>query len=322
MSKSGDLYVGVLGTEPSLFTAPRPEARQVNYEETDIEMAALNSIIKTAQSEDTGTTSSNVREELTLKVEASAHIESCFYNTMVVEDENLPMTRITISLSASSPLTKVRVGIDVMEPLVVTKTSFVVNSLTDSHNTEVSCYLYYPVIPQSLDLTVTAAYISGQGIPVILTNVTSLPIKLIVKPCAPIKEADYKVTLSTNKPAVSLLELFPEFVLDSTMTNAAGFQYFGGPYVTVLSSKTSQRYRLQSDNLASLWLLTQSLENRLNKKFAGDTKVPLECSYSSSLPMHEYYSEIELHFHKRKKLITLQVRQFIIFFIFSLFSYF
>ena len=51
MSKSGDLYVGVLGTEPSLFTAPRPEARQVNYEETDIEMAALNSIIKTAQNE-------------------------------------------------------------------------------------------------------------------------------------------------------------------------------------------------------------------------------------------------------------------------------
>ena len=79
---------------------------------------------------DTGTTSSNVREELSLKVEASAHIESCFYNTMVVEDENLPMTRITISLSASSPLTKVRVGIDVMEPLVVTKTSFVVNSLS------------------------------------------------------------------------------------------------------------------------------------------------------------------------------------------------
>ena len=51
MSKSGDLYVGVLGTEPSLFSAPRPEARQVNYEETDIEMATLNTIIKTAQTE-------------------------------------------------------------------------------------------------------------------------------------------------------------------------------------------------------------------------------------------------------------------------------
>ena len=34
-------------------------------------------------------------------------------------------------------------------------------------------------------------------------------LRLVVKPCAPIKEADYKVTISTNKPAVSLLDLFP-----------------------------------------------------------------------------------------------------------------
>lgn len=157
-----------------------------------------------------------------------------------------------------------------------------------------------------MDFTVTAAYISGQGMPIVITNVTTLPLRLIVKPCAPIKEADYKVTVSTNKPAVSLLDLFPEFVLDSTMANAAGFQYFGsGLYVTVLSSKTSQRYRLQSDNLPCLWMVTQSLEARLAKKFAQD-KVALECSYSSSLPLHEYYTEIEQHFHKRKKLVTLE----------------
>ena len=153
-----------------------------------------------------------------------------------------------------------------------------------------------------MNLTVTAAYISGKGIPVVITNVTCLPLRLIVKPCAPIKEADYKVTISTNKPAISLLDLFPEFILDSTMSNAAGFQYFGGPYVTVLSSKTSQRYRLQSDNLACLWLLVQSLYHRLSKRFSAD-KMGLECSYSSSLPLHEYYSEIEMHFHKRKKLV-------------------
>ena len=98
---------------------------------------------------------------------------------------------------------------------------------------------------------------------------------------------------------------FSEFVLDSTMSNAAGFQYFGGTYVTVLSSKTSQRYRLQSDNLACLWILTESLQSRLAKRLANE-KAPLECFYSSSLPMHEYYSEIELHFHKRKKLMALQ----------------
>ena len=105
---------------------------------------------------------------------------------------------------------------------------------------------------------------------------------------------------------IQIFCLSTEFILDSTMSNAAGFQYFGGPYVTVLSSKTSQRYRLQSDNLACLWILTETLENRLSKRFANEKSVPLECSYSSSLPLHEYYSEIELHFHKRKKLMALQ----------------
>ena len=212
------------------------------------------------------------------------------------------MVRVNIEFNATAPLSKIRVGIDVTEPLVVTQSSFIINSLTDVYKTDVTCYLFYPVIPTDMNMTVTAAYICDKGRPVVITNVTSLPLRLIVKPCAPIKEADYKVTISTNKPAVSLLDLFPEFILDSTMSNAAGFQYFGGPYVTVLSSKTSQRYRLQSDNLACLWLLVQSLYNRLSKKFSQD-KMGLECSYSSSLPLHEYYSEIELHFHKRKKLM-------------------
>ena len=69
--------------------------------------------------------------------------------------------------------------------------------------------MYYPVIPTDMNLTVTAAFIKGKGIPVVITKVTGLPLRLIVKPCAPIKEADYKVTISTNKPAVSLLDLFP-----------------------------------------------------------------------------------------------------------------
>ena len=103
---------------------------------------------------------------------------------------------------------------------------------------------------------------------------------------------------------------FAEFVLDSTMANAAGFQYFGGHFVTVLSSKTSQRYRLQSDNLPALWLLIHSLETRLHNRFTGSgSGNELKCSYSSSLPLHGYFSEIETHFHKRNKMDTLMVRK-------------
>ncbi len=169
-----------------------------------------------------------VRDELTVDVDVSKTIEQCYHQTMITEEEDdIPMVRINLTLSASTPLTKVRVAIDVIEPMVVTKSSIVINSLSrlhfayfffceiavvftaDVYKTEVGCYLYYPVIPSSMEFTVTAAYLSGQGMPTVVTNVTNLPLRLIVKPCAPIKEADYKVTISTNKPAVSLLDLFP-----------------------------------------------------------------------------------------------------------------
>jgi len=141
----------------------------------------------------------------------------------------------------------------------------------------------------------------------VLTSTLSLPLKLALRPCPPIKDADYKVTLSTNKPAVSLLDLFPEFVLDSTMANAAGFGHYAGSHtVTVLSSKTSHRYRLQSDNLPALWLLTKEIEERLMKAHpAKEGGGGMQCTYSSSLPMHEYFTEIESHFHKRNRMKTL-----------------
>ena len=101
------------------------------------------------------------------------------------------------------------------------------------------------------------------------------------------------------------------------MANAAGFQHFCGPFVTILSSKNSQRYRIQSDNLPALWLLIQSLENRLHAMFDNNSSKndsssssqnsPLEFSYSASLPLHEYFTEIETHFHKRNKLQLLMV---------------
>ena len=100
------------------------------------------------------------------------------------------------------------------------------------------------------------------------------------------------------------------------MANAAGFQHLCGPFVTILSSKNSQRYRIQSDNLPALWLLIQSLENRLQAMFDRSTNTnsdsgsPLEFSYSASLPLHEYFTEIETHFHKRNKLQLLMVSRY------------
>ena len=51
LSRNGDICVCALGTDPTLYAAPRPEARPINYEEADVELASLNSIIKASQTQ-------------------------------------------------------------------------------------------------------------------------------------------------------------------------------------------------------------------------------------------------------------------------------
>ena len=68
-------------------------------------------------------------------------------------------------------------------------------------------------VPQSLELTVVSVYLTSQGAPNIVTSITNLPMKLLLKPCTPIKDADYKVTICTNKPAVSLIDLYPGIIV-------------------------------------------------------------------------------------------------------------
>ena len=57
---------------------------------------------------------------------------------------------VTIELSASSPLTRIRVGIDAAEPLIVTRTSFIVNSLSKYLNTTTTVMDFYVLTRSSL----------------------------------------------------------------------------------------------------------------------------------------------------------------------------
>ena len=47
------------------------------------------------------------------------------------------------------------------------------------------------------------------GAPRVATAIVKLPLKLIVKPVLPVKTAEYKLTLDTNKPPANLNEIFP-----------------------------------------------------------------------------------------------------------------
>jgi len=225
-------------------------------------------------------------------------LEVCSFPSRVLSIEQaVPMVAVTVKLHSPSPLTRVRVSLQTLPPLAVGQPSHTVTSLTDTQTIRTHAYLASAHPVSSLELSAVCTFLTTDGVPHSLHHSVNLPLSLVIKPCPPVKDADFKVTVSTNKPAVSLLDLFPEFVLDSSMTNAAGFQLYGGAVITVLSSKTSQRYRLQSENLAAIWVITNQVLKRLKLRFPTD----LECGYSSSLPLQEFYMEIDGHFTKRRQ---------------------
>ena len=268
LTEDGHVSVNYLGTHPTLFTAAPPDSREVNYEETDKELAKLSTIIKQSQSSAGQPSLSNDTPGLRIDININSQLEMCRYAECRLLDTEpaVPMVGVTIALHTASPLTKVRVNVTVVSPIAVSRPAVSFTSLTSSDTVQLHAYLTDSHIVSSLQLGVVATYITHQGVPHCLQKSVQLPLSLVIKPCPPIKDADFKVTLSTNKPAVSLLELFPEFVLDSSMTNAAGFQQYGGPVITVLSSKTSQRYRLQSENLPAIWMITEQVKKRLEQK--------------------------------------------------------
>lgn len=51
LSDDGHLQCSYLGTDPSLFQAPKVESRELNYDELDVELKELQKIIKDVKSQ-------------------------------------------------------------------------------------------------------------------------------------------------------------------------------------------------------------------------------------------------------------------------------
>lgn len=66
-----------------------------------------------------------------------------------------------------------------------------------------------PEFVWSLEVSVIVSYMTESGIPRILHSSCQLPLHLVARPVAPVKEADIKLTFNTNIPVVNLLEIFP-----------------------------------------------------------------------------------------------------------------
>uniref|UniRef100_A0A2K5QRJ4 Bardet-Biedl syndrome 9 n=1 Tax=Cebus imitator TaxID=2715852 RepID=A0A2K5QRJ4_CEBIM len=269
LSDDGHLQCSYLGTDPSLFQAPNVESRELNYDELDVEMKELQKIIKDVNKSQGVWPMTEREDDLNVSVVVSSNFDSVSQATDVeVGTDLVPSVTVKVTLQNTVVLQKVKLSVCVQPPLELTCDQF------------------------------TFEFMS---IPRVIQCKFRLPLKLICLPGQPSKTASHKITIDTNKSPVSLLSLFPGFASqsDDDQVNVMGFHFLGGSRVTLLASKTSQRYRIQSEQFEDLWLITSELILRLQEYFEKQGVKDFACSFSGSMPLQEYFELIDDHFELR-----------------------
>uniref|UniRef100_A0A2K5QRR2 Bardet-Biedl syndrome 9 n=1 Tax=Cebus imitator TaxID=2715852 RepID=A0A2K5QRR2_CEBIM len=274
LSDDGHLQCSYLGTDPSLFQAPNVESRELNYDELDVEMKELQKIIKDVNKSQGVWPMTEREDDLNVSVVVSSNFDSVSQATDVeVGTDLVPSVTVKVTLQNTVVLQKVKLSVCVQPPLELTCDQFTFEFMNRNPD----------------------------GIPRVIQCKFRLPLKLICLPGQPSKTASHKITIDTNKSPVSLLSLFPGFASqsDDDQVNVMGFHFLGGSRVTLLASKTSQRYRIQSEQFEDLWLITSELILRLQEYFEKQGVKDFACSFSGSMPLQEYFELIDDHFELR-----------------------
>ncbi|XP_031201486.1 protein PTHB1 isoform X1 [Mastomys coucha] len=308
LSDDGHLQCSYLGTDPSLFQAPKVESRELNYDELDVELKELQKIIKDVKSQGVWPLTEQ-EDDLRVSAAVSSTLDSVSQATNVETGaDSVPSTTVKITLQNRVVLQKVKLSVYVQPPLQSTCDQFTFDfTVPDMTSTAAfSVYLRRSYMPSELEGNAVVSYSrptdrNPDGIPRVIQCKFRLPLKLICLPGQPSKTASHKLTIDTNKSPVSLLGLFPDFASpsDDDQVNVMGFRLLGGSRVTLLASRTSQRYRIQSEQFEDLWLITNELILRLQEHFEKQGTKDFACSFSGCVPLQEYFDSIDHHFELR-----------------------
>ncbi len=296
VSDTGRCVACYLGTDPSLFVAPTLDTKEIDYGSADEELAQLHKKIREANRATHTLTAARKEKELFVSCVLHGELTPCQYESQL---DDAVQTTVTINLKCPLPLNSVRVAIDVARPLAASREVFAIPSLRDEWSTDVEFYLCDAFLPSSLEATIVVTYSStSSAAPRVERHRLTLPLTLVGQSATPTRDADYKITLVANKNITNLFGVFSEFEpAEGASATAFAMRYFCGPTVTVLASKTSQKYRIQSDDLPATWLLVQALVSRLSRRESDE----FGCSFASALPLHEVYLEIDAHFDAKNK---------------------
>ncbi|XP_071490439.1 protein PTHB1-like [Diadema antillarum] len=323
LDDQGHLVCCYLGTDPSLFVAPASEAREIDYSSQDQEMKDLQKAIKETSHRSDFAPKKMAEDELSMTASVPSNLDdpSVAGETEVTDDDPVPSITVKLTLKSHSGVSGVRLLLFCPLPLAVTQSTHTISFVGDASNPTtimISFFMRGHCLPSTLVAKATATYTTSSGAPRVVQCDIKLPLKLVCKPCQPAKNAAHKITLDSNRNCANLIDIFPDLTGPEGLGsgNALGLQIYGGPKITLLASKSSQRYRLQCDIFEAMWLVMHEFIDRATIYHRNSGVKDFQLMYSSPLPMQEYFElidthlELRVHAQRYKELLDQRAKQF------------
>eukprot|EP01029_Cantina_marsupialis_P027768 TRINITY_DN7737_c0_g1_i1.p1 TRINITY_DN7737_c0_g1~~TRINITY_DN7737_c0_g1_i1.p1 ORF type:complete len:875 (+),score=267.96 TRINITY_DN7737_c0_g1_i1:112-2736(+) len=336
LNDEGKLAVNYLGTDPPTNAVISNDAKEFDYEAMDEEHGQLLDIIRQSQGEGEDDTEQKVHlniqiPELLDPSEDMDDGEDTINGRKLVRDTKGNVVRFTVKLSVRyrgpTVLENVSLALDVPASVAVREEAILIPKLDGNNTTPliipVTFYATSELVPSSTDVLITLCYVTN-GEPRTSCSELHLPIFLFGTLVPPRKNNMFKFTLDTNKNPPLMNRLFEDVFQQAAIVHPSAFSpntgnvmtfvYHNGDDVTILASKTGGRYRIQSANLETLWLISKELVQRLKdyfKKGSGkarlesksdDPKEPLKINYEETLPLADFFGCIDRHFECRVKM--------------------
>ena len=326
-----ELGVWYLGTDPPVGAVSTAMSKELDYDGMDTEHRKLLKVIKQAASDKM----QEPKEKLIIRLKTSGErvmddrergrLDVC------MDDAGRPVccdVSIELSHTALLPMTGVHVTLSLPFPYATPQPHQLVELLPPASSSSSSpptlltfpVYLLrcsHPVPSVVIDTLIT--YTTADGLTRSASQSARLPLYMVGRIKQPTKQTAHFFTLDTNKSPPPLTQLFADLfdsVNDGSVVEMGAsvmtlYAWNGGADVSILVSKKSGRYRLQSSQYTHFCVLMTELVTRLHAHFLSSTGgggEELVVRFEEDLPFGEYFTLLDRYHQQREVVSQLQVR--------------
>ena len=326
-----ELGVWYLGTDPPAGAVSTAMSKELDYDGMDTEHRKLLKVIKQAASDKM----QEPKEKLIVRVRTSSErvIDDRDRGRLDVcmDEQGRPVScdvSIELSHTALLPMTAVHVTLSLPHPFASTQPHQLVETLPPASSSSSSpptlltfpVYLLrcsHPVPSVVVDALIT--YTTADGLTRSASQSARLPLYMVGRIKQPTKQTAHFFTLDTNKSPPPLTQLFADLfdsVSDGSVVEMGAsvmtlYAWNGGADVSILVSKKSGRYRLQSSQYTHFCVLMTELVTRLHTHFLSANSSDgdeLVVRFEEDLPFGDYFPLLDRYHQQREVVVQLSAR--------------